>query len=247
MTRARLPSDPCELLREVGPEPVPDGAFEQVALRLEATLAGAGAGAAGGITAESAASSPRGISGLLSSPAVSLPLVFALGVGAGAAYVNEFTGSAESAPPLLPASALVSAAPRLELPPLAPVPVKVAPPASSAPAPFTPAASSLSHERGLLDRARAKMAAGEADGALASLNQHARSYPRGLLSEEREAMAVNALVALGRAPEARRRGQAFNQRYPSSIVRRSVEAALANLPGAIPSDGSETFDTNPRR
>lgn len=74
------------------------------------------------------------------------------------------------------------------------------------------------------------MAAGEAEGALLVLNQHARSYPRGLLSEEREAMAVNALVTLGRAPEARRRGQAFNQRYPSSIVRRSVEAALANLP-----------------
>jgi hypothetical protein len=50
------------------------------------------------------------------------------------------------------------------------------------------------------------------------------------LSEEREAMAINALVSLGRAREARHRGEAFHERFPSSLVGPSVEAALRALP-----------------
>jgi hypothetical protein len=235
MTRARLPSDPCDLLREVGPEPVPEPAFERMALRLEATLAAAGtAGVAPGALATPTAGSPRGLSGALSSPAVSLPLVFALGVAAGAAGMRELRGDSELVPSVMPPAALVSAAPKLELPSAAPIRVEATPLAvPSGSGRSMVATSSLSLERGLLDRARAKMAAGDPEAALAVLTQHARSYPRGLLSEEREAMAVNALVALGRAPEARRRGRAFHERYPSSLVRRSVEAALATL---APSD-----------
>jgi hypothetical protein len=232
MTRARLPSDPCDLLREVGPEPVPEAAFERMALRLGATLAAAGtAGIAPGAVATPASGAPRGLSLAFSSPAVSLPLVFALGVAAGAAGMRELRGDSEPVPSLVPLTALVSAAPKLELPSAAPVRVEAAPlAAASGSARSGTANSSLSLERGLLDRARAKMAAGDPEAALEVLSQHARSYPRGLLSEEREAMAVNVLVALGRAPEARRRGRAFLERYPSSLVRRSVEAALANLP-----------------
>lgn len=230
MMRARLPSDPGDLLRGVGPEPVPEAAFERVALRLEATLAAAGAGSAGGAIATSEPGTWRGIAGVLSSPAVSLPLVFALGVAAGVVGARELRNDSERAPSLVPRSALVSAAPKLELPPPSPARVEVTPPvARSGPPLSTAPASSLALERGLLDRARAKMAAGETEAALAVLTQHARSYSRGLLSEEREAMAVNALVALGRAPEARRRGRAFHEQYPSSLVRRSVEAALATL------------------
>jgi hypothetical protein len=231
MTRARLPSDPCDLLREVGPEPVPEPAFERMALRLEATLAAAGtAGVAPGALATPTAGSPRGLSGALSSPAVSLPLVFALGVAAGAAGMRELRGDSELVPSVMPPAALVSAAPKLELPSAAPIRVEATPLAvPSGSGRSMVATSNLSLERGLLDRARAKMAAGDAEAALAVLSHHARSYPRGLLSEEREAMAVNVLVALGRAPEARRRGRAFHERYPSSLVRRSVEAALATL------------------
>jgi hypothetical protein len=232
VTRARLPSDPCDLLREVGLEPVPEAAFERMALRLEATLAAAGtAGIAPGPLATPAARSPRALSGALSSPAVSLPLVFALGVAAGATGMRELRGGSETVPSLVPPGALVSAAPKLELTSASPVRVEAAPLAApSGSARSSTATSNLSLERGLLDRARAKMAAGDPEAALEVLSQHARSYPRGLLSEEREAMAVNVLVALGRAPEARRRGRAFLERYPSSLVRRSVEAALANLP-----------------
>jgi hypothetical protein len=230
MTRARLPSDPCDLLREVGPEPVPEAAFERMALRLEASLAGAGVGAPSGAIATPQPGAWRGVSSVFSSPAVSLPLVFALGVAAGVAGALEFRGDSEPAASLVPPSALVSAAPKLDWPPPAPARVEVTlPVAPSGPPPSAAPASNLGLERGLLDRARAKMAAGETEAAFAVLTQHARSYPRGLLSEEREAMAVNALVALGRASEARRRGRAFHERYPSSLVGRSVEAALATL------------------
>lgn len=237
MTRARLPSDPCELLREVGPEPVPEGAFEHVALRLQGTLAGA---ASAETVTPSTPGSPRGLSGVLS-PMVSLPLTFAVGALAGLVGFQEFRDGAGSAPSLVP-SALVSAAPKLELPPPEPARVTLPPPSvPSAAAPAITAVSNLAQERSLLDRARAKMTAGEPSGALAVLALHERRHPRGVLSEEREAMAINALVSMGHEEEARRRGALFQARFPSSLVRRSVEAALANA------SAREAEVTDPRR
>jgi hypothetical protein len=90
--------------------------------------------------------------------------------------------------------------------------------------------SDLGAEQALLDTARRALAHGRTDDALAPLDRHAQRYPEGILAEEREALAVNVLVSIGRYPEARARAERFFQRYPGSLVRGSVEAALGAIP-----------------
>jgi len=111
---------------------------------------------------------------------------------------------------------------------------KAAPAASTTPAhaASTEALSSrgLAAERALLDIARSALARGEAGEALAATSRHAREYPDGALVEEREAIAVKALVALGRKEEARTRVQALEQRFPTGLSVRAAKAAVDSAP-----------------
>jgi len=90
--------------------------------------------------------------------------------------------------------------------------------------------SVLSRERAVLDPARAALASGEPARALEHVRLHARQYPKGVLSEEREAIAINALVSLGKYSEATQRAAEFRARYPQSLMTYSVDAALAAIP-----------------
>ena len=63
--------------------------------------------------------------------------------------------------------------------------------------------SSLEAETALLERARARLRAGNPDAALRALGQHAAQYPEGLLASERDSTRVKALCKAGRAREAR--------------------------------------------
>jgi hypothetical protein len=76
--------------------------------------------------------------------------------------------------------------------------------------------------------ARSFLRGGHAAQALAALDALRRELPNGELGQEREALTIEALQALGRSEEARRRGEAFLARYPASPhaagVRRVVEA-----------------------
>ena len=102
-----------------------------------------------------------------------------------------------------------------------------APRASSAP----PArASQLSAERILLDEARAALAQGDTARAIDRLDRHRRTYPVPLLSEERDAMWIQALVKAGRYDEARARAAAFRKHAPDSIFSSMVESALESVP-----------------
>jgi hypothetical protein len=92
------------------------------------------------------------------------------------------------------------------------------------------AARELARERALLDQARAQIAAGEPARALEFVERHERRHQQGALTEEREALAVNALVSLRRYREAAQRGEAFRVRYPKSLLMPSVEAALGAIP-----------------
>jgi hypothetical protein len=58
--------------------------------------------------------------------------------------------------------------------------------------------------------------------ALALLERHRQTYPRGALVEEREVLAVEALLRLGRRARAESRAQAFLERFPSSAYRRRL-------------------------
>jgi hypothetical protein len=53
-------------------------------------------------------------------------------------------------------------------------------------------------------------------GALPLLTLHARRFPHGRLTEEREALRVKVLVGLDRRTEARRAARSFARVFPKS-------------------------------
>ncbi|MBP6831226.1 MAG: hypothetical protein KA978_10620 [Deltaproteobacteria bacterium] len=92
-----------------------------------------------------------------------------------------------------------------------------------APPPTVPVAVAPREERDDLpaelrwiERAQTALAANDPAAAQAALRGHARAFPRGHLSEEREALAVQVLCASGRADEARRAAAVFIARHPTS-------------------------------
>ena len=138
------------------------------------------------------------------------------------------TGAPESAP------AAASAAPRLE-------PVRVATVETPAPEESTtqmvdstksaaprqapaeharPAKQRLDEalalESALVTQARSELKRGDARAALATLARLKRESPRGVLHQEREVLAVQALAASGQQDAARARARAFIQSYPAS-------------------------------
>jgi hypothetical protein len=100
----------------------------------------------------------------------------------------------------------------------------IAPPARSS----TP--STLSAERALLDSARAALTSGDTERALALLDDHVRRFPKPQLAEEREAIAIQALVAAGRYDEARARAARFRASAPTSLFLPAVDATIASIP-----------------
>jgi hypothetical protein len=92
-----------------------------------------------------------------------------------------------------------------------------------------PVPSPLAAERELLDRARKALARGDARDAERALDLHGRRHPAGLLLEEREALAIKALVDLGRAEDARRRAGKFKERYPRSLFGPAVDEAIGTI------------------
>ena len=75
----------------------------------------------------------------------------------------------------------------------------------------------------LLQRAHAAYTRHDFSGALMLVTEHARRFPKGHLSEEREALRVRSLVALGRKDEAHRAAATFAARFPRSILLPRVE------------------------
>jgi hypothetical protein len=87
----------------------------------------------------------------------------------------------------------------------------------------------LAKERAMLDIARTALGRSDGASALAAAQSHQASFPRGALREESEAIEVQALVLVhdGRAPA---RGRQFISKYPKSLYRPAVEAALQGAP-----------------
>ena len=86
--------------------------------------------------------------------------------------------------------------------------------------------SDLARERALLDLARAAASRGEPSLVLAQTERHRAQFPRGKLTEEREALAIRALLSLGRTSEARTRVEAFHLTYPNSLLAPAIDSAL---------------------
>jgi hypothetical protein len=121
-----------------------------------------------------------------------------------------------------PPSASISAAP----PPPKPVPSLASAAPSAEPESPPPPFDALAEEVALLEKARAALGGAPAE-ALALADAHAARFPAGKLGMEREIVAVDALRRLGRAAEARARGEALLGRAKGSLyeerVRKLVE------------------------
>ena len=84
----------------------------------------------------------------------------------------------------------------------------------------------LAAERALVDRARTALSRGQTKDALDAVDAHATRFPRGRLSEEREALAIDALARSGRLDEATARAARFRTTYPNSVFNGVVDAAV---------------------
>lgn len=87
----------------------------------------------------------------------------------------------------------------------------------------------LARERAILEVARTALGRGDAASALDALNRHASEHPSGKLTEERDAMTIQALVAAGRLDEAKSKARVFAARYPNSFFLPSIEASVDSL------------------
>jgi hypothetical protein len=137
---------------------------------------------------------------------------------------------AQAAEPAAPVEASPGSgvAPVEEAPP-SPPPARIA--ASSAGAGWPeprPSPVPLARELSSIDAARAKLAAGDPDGALARLDAYARAYPRGRLELEAEVLRIDALEQSGRTNLARQRAEAFLRRHPRSVLAARVRARLGD-------------------
>ena len=160
---------------------------------------------------------------------------FVIGGAVGAAVMHRSMS--------FPPSSVVEAAPSPSVAPSATTSIELpsaTPSASSAPsaprravpAPASAESSeeAVAAERALLDAARIAIANGQPQNAVDLVERHAREFPRGRLVEEREALAVRALVKASRYEEARKRGIAFKATWPLSLAMPAVNAALESIP-----------------
>jgi hypothetical protein len=231
------PSGLRDALRSAQGDVGSDQQVARIAKRIAPLLGIAGVtGAAASSTTTAAATGgavkAAGVAGGVKVGAVALALIVA-GGGAWLASTNR------SAPPPAPTKTSVAAATQLApaASPAAPVvanqPPSVEAPAEAAPAPVTaeptklpdkPTPPAAPSEAELLEQARAALKSDPAR-ALAKANETASRYPRGVLVQEREVIAIQALRKLGRSDDADRRAAAFSKAFPGSAFQRKLSAS----------------------
>jgi hypothetical protein len=191
----------ARLLSSALDEPPPPHLLDRT---LDAVTAATAAGAVT-VTAAAAAKAGAGAGVVAGGGAAGGGILAAIGIGAlaGLLAVGAYqvaTSPGEAVAPAPPPPALVRAAdppaPRPERaaePPL-PAPTASAAPSASA-APAASGVSALATELGLLDEARAALAAGDAARARALLDRHAREIPRPQLTREAALLRAEARAA----------------------------------------------------
>lgn len=165
-------------------------------------------------------------------------LLGVLAIAGGALLANSLGREHDSAPAQGP-TAVAASAPRsaqADLPSAAPavappVPQTSAPETAEAPAPSATATATANGSRkpalseaALLEQARSALGRDPAR-ALSLTQQHAARFPSGVLKQEREVIAIEALRRLGRGAAASERASSFERAFPDSAHRRAVEAA----------------------
>jgi hypothetical protein len=204
-------------VRHVGP---PDGAKDQAWRGIAAQIAVVAV--VGAATGSSAAAATKTSAGALATWALSTKVaavVAASGLALGGGYL------ALKGPAQAPAASVARVAPP---PVITPAPAKLAAqqPAEPAALPASEDAPSrkleprrldlLKAESSLLTEARAQLRSGNVAGAQASLDRLQSQFPKGMLSQEREVLAIEVLYARGNVDGAKRRARAFVKAYPKS-------------------------------
>lgn len=269
--------DVMKALRENAQARAPGAARARVAARLTTVGAGVLAGAASAAASSlQATASAATLSGLALSKTFGLGLVLGVGTAVAAYSVGSlaerasvpatsttFAGSAVV--PARAARSPMARRPAAEAPapvtmpaeaaPVNPTPVNPTPELPRSPRAFAPVASTapaevtrgLAEQQALLDNARSLLRTGDPAGALDAVARHDARFPRTMFQEEREALAIRALVALGRMAEARARTDAFARRYGGSLALPALHKAVErnhetvtepSRPAQTPSEGS---------
>ncbi|WP_437619529.1 RNA polymerase sigma factor [Sorangium sp. So ce1151] len=163
--------------------------------------------------------------------------LFVAGAGAGAGAV--YAASPRADPPEIAlargdtlATAPVGSGTKVELAavPAAPSWVVAAPAPPAAVTSVKTTVPPLDTDLTVLQRAIAALGAGKATKALDTLERHARSYPRSPRAQQRETLAIQALVQTGRRAEAAARAARFREAFPGSAYLPAIEDALNSLP-----------------
>lgn len=143
------------------------------------------------------------------------------------AAVAQAVKPVEIAPP--PVEPVAEPAPAVVEPPK-PAPAKPrvvqTTPPPQPPSPPAPTAPTSDEELSLLDSAMASSRSGNASQALAAVDAHRAKFPQSPLAQEREVIAIDSLVLLGRPDDARARLAAFRSRWPTSTHLLRLEALL---------------------
>jgi TolA-binding protein len=203
-------------VRHVGP---PDGAKDRAWRGIAAQIAVVAV--VGAATGSSAAAATKTSAGALASWALSTKVaavVAASGLAIGGGYlavkasdpVSAPSSVAHVAPPATPAPAKVAAQQPAEAARLAPL--EDAPSRKLEPR----RQDLLKAESSLLTEARAQLRSGNVAGAQASLERLQVQFPKGMLTQEREVLAIEVLYARGNVDGAKRRARAFVKAYPKS-------------------------------
>jgi hypothetical protein len=259
MTDELEPLDPeaMAVLQRLSPgEPVPPAAASRIFAAVEARIAmapgGGGGDGAGGAKGAPPSPAPSGAASWVArNPWIALTAAMVVGGAMGAGVKGSVSdGTTTKGAVTTPRAPVAVAPPADPVAASSPVPwkevapvVSGAPPIPSAPAVTHAHASSalvappppesgqeLAAESAVLDLARTAIARGEADHALAAVERHATAFPHGVLREEREALAVKALVLAGRGDDARARAAKFRAKYPESLFLAAIDSALRSLP-----------------
>jgi hypothetical protein len=99
-------------------------------------------------------------------------------------------------------------------------------PTPTEPTPTEPApGSTLAEENRLLARARAALIDAEPERALTRLDEHARRFPDGVLSEERQALRAVALCEADRDADGEAAANAFLRAHPQAALAQRVRSA----------------------
>ena len=159
-------------------------------------------------------------------------LVIMAVAGSGAVGVQRMLSDADEVRPAVVVPLPAAEREVVEVQP--PAAAEVAPPPVEPPRPSQPVlavkapAPSSSSRKEIAQLVRMRELLKKDPAAAYELSQRSeREFPAGLLSEERQALAILALVKTGATDDARRRANALFLRYPQTPMREQIEAALA--------------------